>query len=723
MRTVVAKGKNIEEAIRNGLKKMNADRQEVDVEVIQRGSPGLLGIGAKPAIVKLFKKETTETMATDAGMEMQTNGAKGNGNGTAVGTEPLLYEESQCVDLSGGVQRMDETVDRATASGDENGPDLSGESAHDERVASNTRNLDGTVWIQNGQLYFKSSQDHEPSVSIGEHIILLKNGVPVSEKNVTLSEGNEYALQITSDEQKTVWKITFDQKKLKALLYVEPGYVIHRKIRDIAPARHLKLVVEEKKEVINHLTIPQVVDKLKDLWVRQGLNYDEITKATHATEPGTYEVATGIEPENGKDGWLELLMEVDAKDDWHVDESGRVNFKEHRTIPMVESGQVIAVIHPPISGKPGLTVTNEPLPPNPTRPLLVKLGPGVTQEEDKIVATVSGHPKVKRSGLKAQISITQKIIHKGDVDLASGNIRFKGDVEIQGGIKDGMVVEAAGDILVQSTISFAKLIATGSIMAQGNVISSELTAGKNMMIATEVGRLLKTIEEQVEKLVAAVKQLVHASILKRGDFSNHMLPASVHAIMERKFQGLIPQIKQYNALIKKHHEDLDEQWKDVAASLEKVFLVKPTPAISLQNLEALLSKLKNRGEWDGNSYEADVHITVNSVQNSKLYSSGDIMVVSTKGCVNSQIHAGGRLKINGTARGGELYGASGADIDTVGSEIGITTVIAVPSGQTIKIKKAMEGTVLKIGSVQKEIKETTYNIHARLKANGDIAIN
>jgi len=81
------------------------------------------------------------------------------------------------------------------------------------------------------------------------------------------------------------------------------------------------------------------------------------------------------------------------------------------------------------------------------------------------------------------------------------------------------------------------------------------------------------------------------------------------------------------------------------------------------------------------------------------------------------------LKINGTARGGELYGASGADIDTVGSEIGITTVIAVPSGQTIKIKKAMEGTVLKIGSVQKEIKETTYNIHARLKANGDIAIS
>ncbi len=48
-----AKGKNVEEAIENGLIDLEVERREVDVEVLSEGRAGLFGIGGEPARVRL----------------------------------------------------------------------------------------------------------------------------------------------------------------------------------------------------------------------------------------------------------------------------------------------------------------------------------------------------------------------------------------------------------------------------------------------------------------------------------------------------------------------------------------------------------------------------------------------------------------------------------------------------------------------------------------------
>ncbi len=48
-----AKGKNVEEAIENGLIDLEVERREVDVEVLSEGRAGLFGIGGEPAKVRL----------------------------------------------------------------------------------------------------------------------------------------------------------------------------------------------------------------------------------------------------------------------------------------------------------------------------------------------------------------------------------------------------------------------------------------------------------------------------------------------------------------------------------------------------------------------------------------------------------------------------------------------------------------------------------------------
>ena len=57
MRTLEASGKSIDEAIFNGLKELEVSIDEVEIDIIQQESKGVLGFGVKPAIVRLIERE------------------------------------------------------------------------------------------------------------------------------------------------------------------------------------------------------------------------------------------------------------------------------------------------------------------------------------------------------------------------------------------------------------------------------------------------------------------------------------------------------------------------------------------------------------------------------------------------------------------------------------------------------------------------------------------
>ena len=51
-------GKNIEEAIKIGLKELNCSKEDVELKVLDEGTKGLFGLmGAKPARVRLTIKD------------------------------------------------------------------------------------------------------------------------------------------------------------------------------------------------------------------------------------------------------------------------------------------------------------------------------------------------------------------------------------------------------------------------------------------------------------------------------------------------------------------------------------------------------------------------------------------------------------------------------------------------------------------------------------------
>lgn len=261
------------------------------------------------------------------------------------------------------------------------------------------------------------------------------------------------------------------------------------------------------------------MQKLELLNVVQGFNQSEISKALKTKEPSTFEIATGILPKQGKDGWIEVIVDVNSKVGPKEKDDGSVDYREIKTIPNVERGEVITIIHPPIPGQIGYTVTNEPLSAKPTFPVTLKAGNGVMMIKNKVVVTESGRPFIKKRGQLVKIEILPKLTHTGDVDLSSGNISFMGDVEILGEVTERMVVRAEGDIMVAKTINNASIISSGSIITYGNIISSELSAGKNTMIIDKLNHLLSIINKDLVILVSVIRQLQDSPDFKSTDIS------------------------------------------------------------------------------------------------------------------------------------------------------------------------------------------------------------
>ncbi len=79
-----------------------------------------------------------------------------------------------------------------------------------------------------------------------------------------------------------------------------------------------------------------------------------------------------------------------------VREDGTVDYREIETIATVGEGDLIAVVHPPQQGKPGLTVTNEVIPVKEVHPVTIKLGKGVTMDENRILAVQGGRPQIAK---------------------------------------------------------------------------------------------------------------------------------------------------------------------------------------------------------------------------------------------------------------------------------------------------------------------------------------
>lgn len=695
MQNIISKGKNITEAISIGLELMGATKQEVNIEILQQETKGFMGILGKQAAVKL-------TRITANNPQPERN--------VLDEFEKMIEEEQNPIPV---IRKMVE---------EEISP-LSELDIYRIRKLQ-MEEVSGKVWVEDGKLKCKSSPNNFPMVTIGEGVQLFKNEQLVKDKTMIVSEADNYVVKVEDEVRETRWSIKMDASKLKVELKVDPGYTLRRTIQDTDPEQHIELKVEEQKEIDNTLQYVDIMMKLEELRVIYGFYQEEIMGATQTHTEGTFLIAEGIKAQPGKDGWVELKVNVDDIDDGPQETTGgRVDFRETKTLSSVDRGQVVAIIHPPEPGKMGYTVTNEPLPAKQTHPITVRAGNGINVVDDKIVATLSGRPQLEKRGKLVRVAIIPKLVHKGNVDLASGNIRFKGDVEILGEVDERMVVQAEGNVTVHKTITNATITSAEAIVTYSNIISSEISAGKNNLLVVELGVLVKTLYQDVEQIISVINQLTLSPAFKSSDFARGGLQPLIHILLEKKFKNFQTGSKKYVEMVRQNENELfDDGWKEVSLAMTQVFLSVTKEVITIERIKELTIKMKELYEQSQSTVDANTYIAIPNVLNSQLYCSGNIMVHG-QGTVNSKIHSGGKLRVSGNIRGGEAYGRLGVEVNEVGAESGRPTLISVPDDQTIIIKKAMEGTVIQLGTMKHIFNQTTTNVCARLDRDGMLVLH
>ena len=128
MKTLEATGKTYEEALMAGLAQMGLPSDKVDVEVLEEGSKGFLGIGAKPYRLRLTKKDTpalraeeflqnvTELMGLDVVLDVQDEEEalriemQGDNQGILIGHRGETLDALQYLDTEGYRAKREQTL-------------------------------------------------------------------------------------------------------------------------------------------------------------------------------------------------------------------------------------------------------------------------------------------------------------------------------------------------------------------------------------------------------------------------------------------------------------------------------------------------------------------------------------------------------------------------------------------------------------------------------------
>jgi uncharacterized protein (DUF342 family) len=204
---------------------------------------------------------------------------------------------------------------------------------------------------------------------------------------------------------------------------------------------------------------------------------DFVAQLAQTNFAGRSVIARGNPPQHGNDGSLSGAFLI-PKQPGTERSDGHVDYRERELLHPARIGELVAMITPPTLGTPGLSVLGRPIAAKPGSPHREKLGPGVQQRDNQIIACQDG-VILHTSRL---LDIVNLHVHRGDVDLASGNLHTAGSLRILGQVEAGAAAEAHGDLHLAGGLFDGKLCAGGSLLVDSGIQgkTSEATAGADL---------------------------------------------------------------------------------------------------------------------------------------------------------------------------------------------------------------------------------------------------
>jgi len=224
-------------------------------------------------------------------------------------------------------------------------------------------------------------------------------------------------------------------------------------------------------------TYEDVIEACKKEDIKVELDEKLIEKQLLSATPVETTIGKGIKPVDGKDGYLEYIVDMSAKPQFIADaKEDTIDYKNSMQVTLVNVGDVLATLVPPTEGQDGMDVRGTVIKARPGEKAKFILGEGVEEKDELITVTAAGTPSIQDD----IIMIRRTYVLQGDVNLSTGNINFPGTVIIHGNVTEGFEIISEENVVVNGFISGATVKAKGYIKCAGGIQGkekTEITAG------------------------------------------------------------------------------------------------------------------------------------------------------------------------------------------------------------------------------------------------------
>lgn len=408
----------VDEALQDASVQLGTEVDNLEYEVLEKGSDGFIGIGKKPWKLRVYPNALVILKTKKAAVASTQNDAKGTGEAAEDYKDAIFY-----------IHRFeDNKIKLKVIPAVGRGAPVNKEDIFTALNRDDTENFD--------------------KAAIAEYI---KNGTDGEYKEVGSFKRDTGADAIISID------IAKDESSVT-------------------------MTVDEPGQGGAEVSFEQVMNALKKQGIKAGELEDKIKEfVDNPVYSVPYEVAATVQPQDGHDTYLEYYFETDS-DKFRAKElkSGNIDFKELNNIQNVKSGQILAKRIDATRGKGGKTIYGYYIEAKNGKEISIQLGANVGYAEDgvSIQALLDGQVLLVNGKITVEpvMELNAVDIKSGNIDFVGSvvikknvedgfNVKASGNIEV-GGIVGKCNIESGGNIIISQGV-FGK--GEGSMKAKGSI--------------------------------------------------------------------------------------------------------------------------------------------------------------------------------------------------------------------------------------------------------------
>lgn len=575
---------------------------------------------------------------------------------------------------------------------------------------------DGKILVKEGIFVVEDPIDSEKYATIvpPDKGLILLNNIKIKDKTI-VKENDVIVYEPPKEEPNRSINLHISKDKMKAYITILYDPKIIFKLKDIPAVSELNVkIIEKHEENKAFFTASEIEKKLIDEGIVFGIKKEVLQEISSRPDVKDVLVAEGRDPVDAVDDSIEFIYKENTKED--VENSLKaIDYKNRNNIESVSEGQTIGNITRGKNSILGKNLLGKEVRSKKNKIKTIVAGPGSKLNGNKVIALQDGQITFKNN----VITVNKLYEVKGDVNMATGNINFQGDVHVDGNVTEGMIVCAKNNIDVVGGIYGCNVIALGDIKVNGNVIGSNVSAGGEDIDKELRLQSIRKLEEVVLEIYKNIEFVISNNLI-RGDIN---LGEVVKSLIDTKYKNLN---KICMEVISNSIKNRDNNSIVVKFIHEKLIGLAVLNINELGDLDDGINLIREEISFLEEDSVKCANVEVNYCQESKVQASGNV-TIKGKGVFSTEIRSLGKIEFvnkQAVCRGGTLTSKKEIKASIIGSPSGVKTLLEVQEKEgQIFLDIAYSNTEVKINKRKYIIERPSKQVHCYIDSKGDLIVD